>query len=100
MKTDNSTQQLLVEIARCPVVSSCLAEGRSSHPCSTVVQIQRQTTYADFQVPEPWSGRIETAPLLFLLSNPSISSQDAYPRGNWSDEQIVDFFSKRFGDRK
>jgi hypothetical protein len=57
-------------------------------------------------VPEPWSGNLKTAPILFLGSNPSISTSDLpdykekYPRWSWTDSEIEDFFSNRFGEGK
>lgn len=57
----------------------------------------------DFQVSEPWSGNLNTAPILFLGSNPSISesllpeNKEKYPRWSWSDKDITDFFNNRFG---
>ena len=52
---------------------------------------------AELQVPEPWSGDLEGAPVLFLSSNPSISTAEVYPRWEWADEEIADFFGGRFG---
>ena len=52
---------------------------------------------SQLQVPEPWSGNLEHAPILFLSSNPSISTAELYPRWEWPDEEIADFFGRRFG---
>lgn len=99
--------QLLIEIARCLVVQLCLDQPQRDHPCAEIVQSQRASSVADFQVPEPWSGPIGSAPILFLSSNPSISRSDPpsdtdeeYPigfRAAWPDDRIVDFFEGRFG---
>ena len=93
--------ELLLEIAKCPVALTCLRE-RTAHPCSTIVESQK-TDEIDFHVPEPWSGHIVGAPLLFLSSNPSIGRPtetnpigEAYPRFSWPDEQTVSFFQERF----
>jgi hypothetical protein len=51
-----------------------------------------------FHLPEPFSGRIESAPILFLSSNPSYWHKERYPVEDWSDELIVDFFRNRFGN--
>ena len=48
-------------------------------------------------MPEPWSGHLASAPILFVSSNPSISLAEEYPRWRWTDAQIVDFFENRFG---
>jgi len=50
-------------------------------------------------VPEPWSGHIERAPILFVSSNPSIDRAEAYPVGDWEDSRRVDFFAGRFDPR-
>jgi len=49
-----------------------------------------------FHLPEPWTGQIVGAPLLFLSSNPSFWDAEAYPVSTWSDEKVLDFFENRF----
>jgi hypothetical protein len=49
------------------------------------------------QVPEPWSGDIEHAPILFLSSNPSFDENRSEEYPQWSDEWMADFFRHRFG---
>ncbi len=49
-------------------------------------------------MPEPWSGRIETAPILFLSSNPSITGVELAPTQSWSDDEILDFYASRFDE--
>ncbi|MDA1280176.1 MAG: hypothetical protein O3B95_09110 [Chloroflexi bacterium] len=51
------------------------------------------------QVPEPWNGNIETAPILYVSSNPSISEDEVYPTGHWDDISMAEYFSKRFNTR-
>ena len=41
-------------------------------------------------------GHLQTARILFLSSNPSISVKEAYPTGPVGDAELVDFFDKRF----
>jgi hypothetical protein len=88
---------LLLEIARCPVVRQCLDDPELDHPCAEIVRSQGVATVADFQMPEPWNGPIATAPILFVSSNPSISFDEAYPRADWPDARIVGFFEGHFG---
>lgn len=98
---------LLIEIALCPVVQLCLDQPQRDHPCAEIVRSQGALSVTDFQVPEPWSGPIGTAPILFVSSNPSISRSDPpsdtdeeYPTGfqsAWPDDRIIDFFEGRFG---
>jgi hypothetical protein len=89
---------LLTDIARCPIVEQCL-KGENVHPCSKIVGSQGVATVEAFQSPEPWSGHISKAPILFLSSNPSIgiTSEGQYPRSTWDDESIEDYFENRFG---
>ena len=89
--------KLLLEIARCPNVRKCIEKGRRSHPCAPVVGFQFAKSVDEYQVPEPWSGHIEQAPILFVSSNPSYSPIEDYPIGAWPDEHIVDYFGNRFG---
>ena len=91
---------LLHEIVHCPHVKSCLQNPSLEHPCREVVASQSHPLDA-YQVPEPWSGRIEQAPILFLSSNPSISPIEDYPTGFWSEDHVDDYFNNRFsGGRK
>ena len=86
----------LTKICRCTEIQSCL-EGDLDHPCGKIVISQNVRSVEKFQVPEPWSGRIKTAPILFISSNPSIADDEPFPRGHWNDMDIVDFFQNRFG---
>ena len=87
---------LLVRITRCPIAERCL-DGEHL-PCSAIVGSQHATPDG-FQVPEPWSGDITRAAVLFVSSNPSIDSAEAYPTRNWDDERRADFFAGRFDRR-
>jgi len=91
-----SAASLLVRITRCR--SRALQGGRGSC-CSAVVRSQEASGAGDYQVPEPWSGNISRALVLFVSSNPSIDSAEAYPAGSWDDERRIDFFAGRFDQR-
>jgi hypothetical protein len=88
---------LLHEIAHCPHARFCRENPAAEHPCSEIVDYQRSLNLDKFQVPEPWSGHIEKAPILFLSSNPSIGAGGNYPNWSWSDDDMEDYFSYRFG---
>jgi hypothetical protein len=72
--------RLAAQITHCPEMVKCL-KGDPRHPCSNVVLDQWPDGVTDeerryrwpFQhlLPEPWTGHIEKAPLLFLASNPA-----------------------------
>lgn len=89
---------LLLRIARCPNIAA--ARCSSSHPCHRIVTSQ-SAAEESFQLPEPWNGRLDSAPLLFVSSNPAIGIGGEQPRSTWTDGDIGDFFMNRFsGGRK
>jgi hypothetical protein len=91
-------QQLLTEIAHCPVAKQ-IRSGNcdGSEPCHKIVGLQAG---GSFQLPEPWSGRIDKAPLLFISSNPSIDEKEEYPDESWEPNRTADFFQERFTSSK
>ena len=84
-------EELLIAITRCPELAK--ARAGVSPSCSKIARLQPSDEY---HVPEPWSGRIDTAPILFVSSNPSISESEHYPTPSWTDAHTVDFFQRRF----
>lgn len=82
---------LLIEIARCKELSA--AKTDNNHACYSIVNSQGT---AEFQIPEPWNGHIDTAKILFISSNPSIDENERYPIGSWNDTDIINFFENRF----
>lgn len=88
--------RLLDEIVNCPQMDLCRRGEATS--CSEIVSTQRSGT--KHQPPEPWSGLIESAAILFLSSNPSIDDKgitEVYPADDWTPEMVRDSFSFRFG---
>ena len=85
--------ELLLAIVRCPEVGRARAD--TGHPCHGVVCFQGQTADA-FQAPEPWRGHIDTAPILFLSSNPSIAENDPFRASSSSDAEIIDYYQCSF----
>ena len=92
----SESAKLLIEIAHCPNVQECLESSSDAHPCSRVVLSQGLKPLKEHQIPEPWSGSITKAPLLFLSSNPSISETEIYPRWSCPEEKVRDYFEDRF----
>ena len=88
-----ASDELLLRICRCEEISR--AETNHEHPCHEIVNTQ-DPQWDGFQLPEPWSGDLKNAKLLFIASNPSINSEESYPNRVWPDEVILDFFSNRF----
>lgn len=87
-------------VARCPNVRICLENAPASHPCSQIVTYQKDgygvDSYDQFQLPEPWTGEIDVAPILFVGSNPSIG-EDNHATGASSDDEIWDSHHHVFG---
>jgi uracil-DNA glycosylase len=92
-----SENALLDEITNCPHARQCLEDSAAENPCRAIVESQNTLRLNKFQVPEPWSGQIEKAPILFLSSNPSIGCDEAYPTWDWSSREVHDYFNNRFG---
>lgn len=88
------SKRLLIKVARRPIVADCLAGCR--HACSPVVAAQGLSP-AKHQLPEPWNGRIESAPILFVGSNPGFNPRERpFPTAKWDDADIERFFVTRF----
>ena len=92
-----SERTLLSEIVHCPHARECRENLAAENPCRKIVDYQSSLGLGKFQVPEPWSGQIEQAPILFLSSNPSIGSDEDYPTWDWSCSEVHDYFNYRFG---
>jgi hypothetical protein len=86
---------LLLKIARCPHVKAWLSSPCNSNKCCGILATQKVNGDAH-QIPEPWSGDIMKAPILFLSSNPSIDEYSIYPVWSWPDDCVKDYFSNRF----
>lgn len=94
---------LALKIARCPEIAACVTEP--AHPCQQVVRVQGPPLRPGRHVPEAWSGGLETARVLYLSSNPSISEAgdsnsggtvEDYPLTEWPDDRIAEFITRRF----
>ncbi|MFZ2490259.1 MAG: hypothetical protein WA208_02125 [Thermoanaerobaculia bacterium] len=82
-----NVDDLLLRIARCPVVAD--ARATVGHACHVVVNTQPVGPEA-FHLPEPWNGDLRFAPLLFVSSNPSIGPSEDYPTTGCDDDLIED----------
>lgn len=89
-------RQLLLDIARCPVLLQQFAEPKLDRDCSALINCQAPLNRRTYQVPEPWSGDLQTSRILFFGSNPSINTVEQFPTLAWSDAEIEDFFLHRF----
>ena len=97
VKRGSKYKKLLLEIARCDEIEKVLR--KENIPCAKIIKSQSNYKTAYFQVPEPWSGHLNKAPILFIGSNPSISKNSKCPTRNNNDKYIYDFFTKRLIDK-
>lgn len=94
--------KLLFDICHCDNFHKLITRQNNVHPCSKIIDFQRGQGVSmpnDFQLPEPWSGDIVNAPILFISSNPAFSNTELYPLLTWPNPIIADFFINRFKDR-
>ena len=90
-----ATRELLKQITGCPEVRACRA-GDDGHPCFGIVDVQRATPPDMVQLPEPWSGFLDHAPLLFISSNLSLSEDENDPTTSWTADSVTTYFNARF----
>jgi hypothetical protein len=90
-------EALMIAIARCPLVEAQFRDPSLSQRCTGVIKAQAPLLRETHQVPEPWSGRLDSAPVLFFGSNPSINPVEVFPTETWADDDVADFFANRFG---
>ncbi len=88
---NDNVKNLLLEITKCKEL-----ENRVS-VCKEITNLQRKSN--NWQIPEPWSGFLDSAPVLFICLNPSIDENQLYPLKDstkWPDKRIVDYFTNLF----
>ena len=88
---------LLQNIVHCENVHLSLSNPHIKHPCAHNLNVYGCVSNEDFSVPEPWSGDIENAIILFICASPIHNQNEVYPKYSWSDYIISDFFNNRFG---
>jgi hypothetical protein len=97
-------KKLALDISSCCEVSKALTD--STHPCHKVVDWQaKKWSPAIHQIedsrmhrPEAWTGDLNSAPIVFLASNPSFNPDESFPdwSRNWNQDQTIDFATRRF----
>lgn len=71
-----TTRQLATDILQCPIVGAALRKEDAGVPCREVVTFQ---TRIRRYPPEPWSGHLDEAKILFLASNPGSNAGEIEP---------------------
>jgi len=74
--TNRTTLQLATDILQCPLVDAALRKEEAGVPCREVVTFQSRVRRYP---PEPWSGHIDEAKILFLASNPGSNAGEIEP---------------------
>jgi hypothetical protein len=77
---------LLLTIARCPIMEAHLEARGDGQPCERVVlhqwtevpseEARKRRWRREHHAPVPWTGHLDQAPILFISSNPNLSSRD------------------------
>jgi len=98
----DGAEALLWEIAHCENISRYVETPSGQNPCAPVISLQ-QRDVPDYKlelhrVPEPWSGHLTRAPLLFFGANPSAGHRFAADFPYWSSPEatLVDIFDNAF----
>lgn len=95
-----AAQTLAVDILRCPVVEDCLQPGGAELGCHRVATWY-STQHSAHYVPEPWSGHLARAPILFISSNPGGGKQGEGVNVDgttdlWTDQSLLGAFDSAF----
>lgn len=104
MNRSTAEAELVRRITNCPNLRETFSHNPS--PCRGVIEWQteqfveiglsRDEARERHHLPEPWSGNLSTARILFVSSNPSFAMDDHFPDSTWPDEDVVEFFTRRF----
>lgn len=97
--------KLALDISSCDEV--CKAINDKTHPCSKVVNWQSmqwnppvlEIGGSKMHRPEPWTGDLQVAPMMFLSSNPSFDANENFPswdQEKWPEQEIAKFGAERF----
>jgi hypothetical protein len=94
--------KLLFSICNCVNFNKVILDTNIRNSCSQIVSFQESEgvpNKVNFHIPEPWSGDIVNAPILFISSNPGYANGEFYPIASWPDPIKADYFINRFKDR-
>lgn len=89
---------VIQEITNCAHFCKLSKHEDNKDCCSEIVDFQKRKKI-EIQLPEPFSGDLYNAPILFISSNPSLSKEEIYPTESWPKKMIHDFFVNRFENR-
>lgn len=86
---ESDTRKLLCEITCCPEITK--SWRGESNVCTKLVNAQPKN---DFRVPEPWTGSLSTADILYIAINPGIRiGKSQVPKWGAKTSDIYNFFN-------
>jgi uracil-DNA glycosylase len=94
-----TSRELALKVARCEVARRC--RNGEALPCSRVANWGADISRRRYPAPEPWSGHLDRARILFISSNPGAGNETSPPRPNasttdLSDDALFDIFDNAF----
>lgn len=93
---NKAEEKLCIDITHCKNTGNI---GKNViNPCEDI--LKAQNCKDGFLMPEPWSGHLSDAKILFIGSNPSFDCNEVYLDSTWSSKQICVFFENRFKNGK
>jgi uracil-DNA glycosylase len=98
IQISQQARDLLLDIATCNTFCNFRAQNDLDIPCQKILFDQVEQGITDRQLPIPWHGDIEKAPILFVSSNPGIDSKEYHASLSWINNEngIEDFYVNRF----
>jgi uracil-DNA glycosylase len=90
-------QDLLLKIARCDNFYVYKNENQIHSGCREILRCQ---TTVNRQLPVPWVGDIEKAPIIFISSNPALKDNEYVALDSWTDKQVIDIHVNAFEPNK
>ena len=97
---DSKIETAIKDIVHCKYIAQHFSH--TYNQCSTIINSQGVSNIDEFQLPEPFSGNIDTAKILIISSNPSIdknpilNEREKYPLYKWAESDVLNFFYDRF----
>jgi uracil-DNA glycosylase len=89
-------QDLLLKIARCDNFSAYKKDTKINSSCKEILSCQSAKLTVDRQLPVPWVGDIEKAPIIFISSNPALKENECVALDSWPDKDIIDIHVNAF----
>lgn len=113
-RTVNDIERLALDIAQCSALRQAVIDTK--HPCHQVVNHQTPVEDGFRHVPEAWAGDLAQARILFVSSNPSISTPEnpqvgedyplggfdslEHPHSYWPQDRLIDFQTNRLDQNR